>query len=322
MSSVISSRVPSPFHGDPSSDGSVVAVVNNPMQQPMTPLQQQLMARYRQQQQPQAQSNPMSAVQGIGNIAKDVGGGAKLASSILSPKLPTGFVGPVAPSTGANIAGNIAGIAGRYVIPGFGAALGGYQFLKDRGTNWGNIASGTGTGASIGTMVMPGIGTAIGAGIGAAAGGVKDLINHFRVSPEEEEGRQGHQNVYDFFSSVASPQQKQEAQQAVQSGAWHETNPPLSLIVMRDNLIKQGVPVDQAVNQSNKWGTDLWQAEKGGNSAMQSAFSPIYSQLFAPKQPPIDTGGAMGQQPRTQVMPRTPQQTQSGVPIQRPTTGY
>lgn len=236
----------------------------------MSVIQQMMQeAAARNGQNPQQPPAAATAIGDASNIGKDVVGGAKIFSKFSSPT-------SAATSNTSSVAGNVASIGGRYVIPALGAAYSGYQFLKDRGTLGSNVMNGAGTGASIGTMVMPGIGTAVGAGIGAAAGGIKSAINHFRVPLEELEGRQSHEDVYSMFNRMATDQEKQEAQAAVGHG-WDQANTPLSLIVMRNQLIKAGVPTDQAIAQSNAWGKSLYDAEKGGQDAMSKAFMPIDS---------------------------------------------
>ena len=204
----------------------------------------------------QAPQGPNAFEQGAGAVRTGLGAG-KTINSMLGANAPTWL-----------------GMAGK-ALPVAGTALGGYEFLKDRGTNVGNLLNGAGTGASIGSMFMPGIGTAVGAGVGALAGGIKDLINHFRVSPDELEGRQSNSNVFNMLGSMATSAQKQEAQDALNSGAWKDTSSPLSLIVMRDALSRSGLNGQQAESQAESWMHNLWDAEKGGASSEQQAFSPI-----------------------------------------------
>jgi hypothetical protein len=69
-------------------------------------------------------------------------------------------------------------------LPWAGIALGSYGLIKSKGFA-GNIASGALTGASIGTLILPGVGTAVGAAIGAAAGAIKATFHKVFGGPDD-----------------------------------------------------------------------------------------------------------------------------------------
>lgn len=163
------------------------------------------------------------------------------------------------------------------ILPGAGAALGIWNMAQNKG-NLSNIMSGAGTGASIGSIV-PGLGTLVGAGLGAAAGGIEDLFNIGKPDATELQGRDANSALQSALASQATPQQLQEAQQAVASGAWPDTKGPLQIIVARDALIKGGMDPQQADQQAQGMAKNAWNGEKqGGQSVLNAYNTPIQRQ--------------------------------------------
>lgn len=198
----------------------------------------------------------------VGSLAKGLGGST---GSTLG-----GLLGPGLGQAGGSLMGDL--------LPGVGAATGIYGMMQNKGLA-SNLTSGAGTGASIGTMVMPGLGTAVGAGIGALAGGLESLLTRNNPSPQELAGRVSQAAATGQLAKGANPAQQAEAQQAVQSGAWKDPNQALSLIVMRDALTKQGMPPAQAEQQAETNMHNMWNAESQGGSAVGAAYSPIQSMM-------------------------------------------
>lgn len=176
------------------------------------------------------------------------------------------------PATSA--ATGVLGTVGK-VMPWAGAATGIMGLMKNRGT-LGNIGNGFTAGASIGSIV-PGLGTLVGGGIGAAVGALRGAFHG--PSQQELQGRQAGDAIQQALSRVATPQQLQEAQNGVRSGAWHNVNAPLQHIVLRDSLIKQGYNPQQAEAQAGQWEHGLWAGTKQGGNAVMQAFSPIQALL-------------------------------------------
>lgn len=118
-----------------------------------------------------------AGVSGVGPIADGSGYAANIGAN---PGATTGV------SSGLQSLGmgsGAANIAGQYVIPGIGAALGAYDIGSNlvSGQKMGTVhgaLSGAGTGASVGTMILPGVGTAIGAGVGALGGALLGQFGH------------------------------------------------------------------------------------------------------------------------------------------------
>src|SRR5436189_6469983 len=75
----------------------------------------------------------------VAGDVKEGAGAVKTASSVLGKNAPKWL-------------GQAGSVAGRYVLPGVGAALGAYGLAKDRGTIGSNLMNGATTGASTGTM--------------------------------------------------------------------------------------------------------------------------------------------------------------------------
>lgn len=206
-----------------------------------------------------------------GNVGNDISTAAKLGSM-------TNDFGQGAGST----VGSILGTAGK-VLPWVGIAAGLPGLFKNNG-NVGNVMNAAGEGAAIGS-VIPGLGTLAGLGIGAAVGGIKDLFNIGGPSQQELQGRSTQNSATGYLSSLATPAEQQEAQSAVKSGAWNNTQSPLSLIVTRDALQKQLAQQNggqrtaatdaQAETMAEQYMNNLGKANTQGSAAVQQAYTPI-----------------------------------------------
>jgi len=126
---------------------------------------------------------------------------------------------------------------------------------------------------------MPGIGTLAGAGIGALVGGIRSLFHG--PSQQELQGRSAQSQAVNDITRGASQEQLNEAQQAMNSGAWKDVNSPLAVIVMRDHLIKSGMDPAAADKAAQSNMTNMWNAEKKGASAVQSSIPNPYVGSFS-----------------------------------------
>lgn len=167
-------------------------------------------------------------------------------------------------------AGGWAGSAGSIASGALGAGLGLRDMLKSRST-LGDFFGGAKTGAGIGSMIAPGIGTAIGAGLGALGGGIRSLFRIGKPSQNELAGRDFRESSIRDITRGASPEQLAGAQQAVSSGAWKNVQDPLTLIVMRDHLIRSGVDPTRADQTAQQYMRNMWGATKGGVDAVRGA---------------------------------------------------
>lgn len=165
--------------------------------------------------------------------------------------------------------------------PFMGIANGIGGMVQNRGA-LSNIGHGFTAGAGIGSIV-PGIGTLIGGGIGALAGGIESLFNIGKPSQQELQGRQTQGDIISRLVAGATPQQRQEAQQGVSSGAWKDLNSPLSIIMARDSLMKSGDP--NADQHAQAWVKSMWNAEKQGPQAVYNAAS--FNPMQRPSQPAV-----------------------------------
>lgn len=181
----------------------------------------------------------------------------------------TGASGTSALGGGASTGMTAAGAIGRFGLPAVGAATGIYGLSQNRSTG-SNVMNGVNTGASIGTMIMPGWGTAIGAGVGALYGALQSWLT---VTDQEKSGRATHQDITNFLTSQATPEQRAGAQQA----GWADPNQALSLIVIRDSLIRSGMPAQQAIQRANEIKASLYKNEGAGSEDVARAFQPVQS---------------------------------------------
>jgi hypothetical protein len=130
---------------------------------------------------------------GIGGAAALPGAAAAptVAALLGAPPVAAAAAGGSAAAGGGAAAGGAAAGAGggaaaglMAALPWAGIALGSYGLIKSKGFA-GNIASGALTGASIGTLILPGVGTAVGAAIGAAAGAIKATFHKVFGGPDD-----------------------------------------------------------------------------------------------------------------------------------------
>lgn len=254
---------------------------------------------------------PQSSGPSTGDI---IGGASKLGGQVIKSFMNPAFDSAgnfVGQSTVDGVADAASGAGGAMstimgkVVPLAGAALGAYGLIKG-GSTASNLLNGAESGASIGTMIVPGIGTLAGAGIGALVGGIRSLFHG--PSQQELQGRTANNQAVGSLAQSATPQEIQEAMQGVKSGSWNNLNDPLSLIVMRDALQQQyasqngGQRTPQtdalAEQQAEAWKKGLWNAETGGTQSVAQAYSPIQSMMaaqqrsqFTPQVAPLTYGG-------------------------------
>jgi hypothetical protein len=148
-------------------------------------------------------------------------------------------------------------------VPIAGAISGGIGLLHNQGTKK-NVMNGAQTGASIGTMAMPGIGTAVGAGIGALAGWARGIGT---ASPQELAGRDAAAGARQMITSGTSQDQISQAK----NSGWKKPDDALALIVLRDKLLANGGTSEQANQLMNQ----LFQAEKGGSETVEHVMQQI-----------------------------------------------
>lgn len=207
---------------------------------------------------PGAEGEPglLSKIPGLSKLGSFLGGSGATSNAATGSSAaglaPVGF------------ASNVLGKA----IPIAGAITGGAGLIKDQGLGK-NIMNGVGAGASIGSMV-PGLGTAVGAGIGAGVGALRSVFGN---GPSEQElaGRDVASQARQSIASGATPGQMAEAK----SSGWEKPEDALTLIVLRDKLMKQGGTPEQA----NQLASSLWHAEKGGPQAVEQAVTNIMKAL-------------------------------------------
>lgn len=205
---------------------------------------------------------------GVGNALGQVASGVGTAGSIAK------LLGSKGAGEAANgIGSTIGGVLGK-AIPIAGAATGLYGMLQNKGLG-SNMLSGAGTGASIGSMIVPGLGTAIGGGLGALAGGLESLFSGGKPDANELAGRGAQTSITNQLASMATPQQQADAAKA----GWPDPKQALSLIVMRDNFTKQGMDPAQAEAKAEAAMHSMWDNEKGGANAVAQAFGPTQSSL-------------------------------------------
>jgi hypothetical protein len=200
-----------------------------------------------------------AALSGLGALGLGTGGGGGILGGLL------GHSGGAA-SGGAGSA--IGGILGK-AAPIAGAVTGGLGLIHDHGVGQ-NMMNGLTAGASIGSMV-PGLGTAVGAGIGAAVGGLRSLGSIGKPSAEELAGRGVSGDARQQLTANATPQQRAEAA----SSGWANPNDALGLITIRDMLIKNGTPPQQADQQAQGLFGAIQHNEKQGPQAVQQALSNV-----------------------------------------------
>lgn len=198
---------------------------------------------------------PVNPGSTIGTILKQAGSGLKKPGGLLN--MGKGLGGAL---------GTAASIGTGGLTAGFGIA----DLLKSRSTV-GDLLGGAKTGAGIGTMFAPGLGTLVGAGLGALGGGIRSLFRLGKPSQDELAGRSARESTIRGITQGASQNQLQEAQQAMASKAWKNTQDPLTLIVMRDHLIRSGMDPTQADQTAQGYMKNLWGATKGGTSAVAQA---------------------------------------------------
>jgi hypothetical protein len=228
---------------------------------------------YQQQSNPYAYQGPQQPQSSFGSGLNQAAGGVKQVASAgkMGGNLISKAMGEAPGQFGASTAGQVLGKA----IPIAGAVQGTLGLING-GSLAHNLMSGAETGASIGSIV-PGLGTLIGGGIGLGVGALRSLF-HGGPSQQEIQGRGAQQQGLQSILSAATDQDRQDAQQAMSApgSPWKNANDPLALIVMRNQLIKNGMSGDDAVKQSNQMMTNMWNAEKQGTPAVAQAFNPIY----------------------------------------------
>lgn len=199
----------------------------------------------------------------VGDVA-DTAGGFTLANAPAYANLGFGQVGTDAAGNsimgGSSMPGTVMSNVMGKVLPGIGAAYSAYQLAKNKSKS-SDLMSGMGTGAGIGTMVLPGIGTAVGAGIGALGG----LARHAFGGPDQVE-KAGRSTAADTFGQIGSSATDAQKQQAASAG-WKNPNEALAYIVMSDQLRAEGKDPSLA----DKYMKTIQDAEKHGSQAVGSA---------------------------------------------------
>lgn len=195
-------------------------------------------------------------------IAKMLGFGSGASSAAPAFDEAGNFIG----SSTVNGANSLLGTVGKLAGPIAGGALGTYGLVKNASTG-SDIMSGAGAGASIGSLGGP-IGMGVGAGVGALVGALRGL---FSVTGKEQGGRDAQDNAVNTLTKITTPEQQAEAAKA----GWADPKQALALITVRDQLIKSGMPPQQAITQSNAMLKGLYNNEKSGSDSVAKAYSPI-----------------------------------------------
>lgn len=191
-----------------------------------------------------------------------LGGLAPHAAASATPSVASGA--PTAAAGGSWLASN--------ALPLAGAAAGTYGLIKNHSKS-ADIGSGALAGGSTGMMIGGPIGAAIGAPIGALVG----LGRHAFGGPDsiEKSGREASTGDFGQLGTSATPNQQAEATHA----GWAKPDQALAFIVMRDKLIAQGQDPTAAGAQASQYMNGLWGAEKHGDQAVSSAYSPIQQMM-------------------------------------------
>lgn len=160
------------------------------------------------------------------------------------------------------------------------------------GATGSDALAGAGTGAGIGTAVLPGIGTAVGALLGGAAGALSSVFGNGRVDPENANwtGYTGAQNQLTQAGQKqgASATQLQGAQNSLASQVSNPYGALAGYFDLRDNQVKGNNPMyDQYGRKGEQQFTNdlvgqIQSAQKAGTIGPNDSASDIYSKVVTP----------------------------------------
>jgi len=188
-------------------------------------------------------------------------------------------------STAAGVGKIATGVSGAITA---GAALAGSGAL-------GSALQLAATGASIGTMIMPGIGTAIGAGVGLAAAGIQKLVSMTKASAAELAGRDvegkfeqsfgGFDKMLTAIGSAydATGRGASAAQADVQALLAAEKQGGPAVQAMIDHINQAFADEKQHAADIATGVTGIVDAAKAMGSSMPSSFKPLLANLMEAK---------------------------------------
>lgn len=129
-----------------------------------------------------------------------------------------------------------------------------YKRSERAGTVGGTILSRTGTGAGLGTMIMPGVGTLIGAGVGALAGTVEGLIKNKRNKKQ----------AADIQNQMASDRAAWQAEQDRNRAAYDKA---IRYMDYTKRRISENIGVQNELMRQNRL-RDLTESQLSGNTSI------------------------------------------------------
>lgn len=162
------------------------------------------------------------------------------------------------------------------------------------GNTGGDALGGAGTGAAVGTMVLPGIGTALGALVGGAAGALSSVFGNGKVDPENANWN-GYTGAWNDVAKQgkaagATPEQIAQAQQGLTKQVDNPYGALAGYFDLRDNQVKGNNPLYSQYGRkgeqqfTNDMVGQINDAVKAGKIGPGDDASAIYNKVVQPWQ--------------------------------------